>query len=124
MRHLLRRVGTWMAAIAIAVQLAAAAVVLPLGAAQAAEIDSLAAASICDGIAGDHRAPVHRHAPDCALCPFCQALGQAGLLLAPPPVALIAPVPPARRAALPPPARAPPARIAVGAYPRGPPLPL
>jgi hypothetical protein len=116
-------VGRWLAAIALAVQVAAAATV-PVGMAQAATIDRLVAASICDGGPTDHQLPAHHSAPDCAICPFCQALGQATLLLAPLAVAFDLPRPSVVRVALPPPARAPPARVAAAAYPRGPPLPL
>ena len=110
------RPGLLLALIALAVQLATASIVLPI-AAPADTVDRLVAASICHpGKAPDHRPP-----PACTICPLCQAIAHSGMLLAPPAFALAAPVAAGWRAALPPPARAPPGRVLVSAYPRGPP---
>ncbi len=108
--------GLLLALVALAVQLAAASIVLP-DAAPAATVDRLVAASICH----PGKTPQHRPPPACAVCPLCQAVAQSGMLLAPPMVALAAPAASVWRPALPPPARAPPGRVLVSAYPRGPP---
>ncbi|MBN9507509.1 MAG: hypothetical protein J0I21_00175 [Alphaproteobacteria bacterium] len=115
--------GRWLAAVAIAVQLAAASVVvLPSAPVQA--LEGLIAASICDGVDTHGPESHHHHAPACTLCPLCQAIAHAGMLLAPPGFTLAAPTHVKLRMALLPPARAPPARDAGAAYPRGPPLPV
>ncbi len=118
--------GRWLAAVAIAVQLAAASVVV-LPSAPVHALDGLIAASICDGAEGaanGGQGSHHHHAPDCALCPLCQAIAHAGVLLAPPAFAFAAPIHVTLRMALLPPARAPPAREVGAPYPRGPPLPV
>lgn len=114
-----RRAGTWLALLALAVQLAAASVVLPTTM-PAAGVERLVAASICHP-AGEH----DKHPPPaCVLCPLCQAIAHAGAILTPPVFALFVPHLPTTRTGLPPPARAPPARAVAAAYPRGPPVPV
>lgn len=110
------RAGLLLALVALAVQMAAASIVLPL-AAPAAMVERMVAASIC------HPAhePANRPAPLQAVCPLSQAVAQAGMMLAAPAVIVAAPVAVAWRPALPPPARAPPAVSLASAYPRGPP---
>lgn len=116
--------GRLLALLALAVQLAAASVV-PLAAASAATPDALVAATICHSggpAASGGQAPAHHSSHDCALCPLCQTLAQAGVVLGASPAAL--PLPPvlASRAAALPPVRAPPARLTDAApWPRGPP---
>ena len=114
------RLGRLLALLALAVQLAAASVVLPQAAGEAAALDRLVAASICHGTP---TAPHYHHAP-APVCPLLQAVAQAGALLAATPPLLAAPAVAVMRISLPPPARAPPPRAIVAAYPRGPPLPV
>jgi hypothetical protein len=120
-----RRVFLALAMLALAVQIAAAAVV-PWRAFVAAADDGLIAASICQapaGAAGGHEKPAHHDPRDCALCPFCRALTQAAVPPSPPvPVAL--PIIPREARVMPPPARAPPSRPVAFAFPRGPPIPV
>ena len=115
-----RCAGRWLALLALAVQLAAASIVLPAAAQATASVDTLVAASICRGAPAPDGAPQH-HRPACTICPLCQAVAQAGVLLNPPLFALAAPAVQSLRAALPPPARAPPARVLASFHPRGPP---
>ncbi len=111
-----RHAGLLLAMVALAVQLATASIVLPL-AAPADTVDRLVAASICHpGEAPDHQPP-----PACTICPLCQAIAQSGMLLAPPAFALAAPAAAGWHPPLPPPAGAPPDRVLVSAYARGPP---
>jgi hypothetical protein len=112
--------GMLLAIVALALQLAAASVA-PW--APAGGIDRLVAGSICHAAgAGDQGgAPARHHAPDCAICPLCQAIAHAGVLLGPGFAALPAPIVAAARLALLPPARAPPLRRVAAAAPRGPP---
>ncbi len=115
--------GLLLAVLALAMQLAAASVI-PWTTPQAAGLDRLVAASICHGDSGAADrggTPPGHHAPACAVCPLCQAIAQAGVLLGSAAVALAAPPPAVSRAAAPPPARAPPARRVAAAAPRGPP---
>jgi hypothetical protein len=117
-----RIAGNWLAALALVAQLAAASVVA-MPTTPAVALDGLIAASLCTGAhdaAGG--APAHHHAPDCTLCPLCQAIAHAGVLLASPAFALDAPPAARERSTLPPPARAPPAHALGAAYPRGPPF--
>lgn len=115
--------GLLLAVVALAVQLAAASIV-PWMAAPEAGLDGLVAASICHGAAGaadQGGAPSPQRSHDCAICPFCQAIAHAGVLLGPAPAALALPTPAASRVAALPPARAPPTPRIVAARPRGPP---
>lgn len=116
----LRRSGSLLALLALAVQLAAFSVVLAPDM-PATGLDALVAASICHAGTTSDQAPQPQHPPTCAVCPLCQAIALAGTLLAPPGFVLVAPAMPAARASRPPPARAPPARAVASAYPRGPP---
>lgn len=110
------RSGVLLALVALAVQLATASIVLP-AAAPSVAMDRLVAASICH----PGKAPAHRPSPACAVCPLCQAVAQAGVLLASSPIALAAPAVSVWRPALPPPARAPPGHAPTDHYARGPP---
>jgi hypothetical protein len=118
----LRTAGLLLALLALAVQLGAASVVPWTG---AGRLDRLLAASIChaDGATGPAPAQQH-HAPDCALCPFCQAIAHASVLLGPAALVFAALAAPPPRIAAPPPARAPPARLAAATSARGPPGPI
>jgi len=112
-----------LAVVALAVQLAAASVV-PWGVVPGAGIDRLVAASIChgDGVGADQGGtPANHHGPACAVCPLCQAVAHAGVLLGPAMFVLAAPVAALSRMAHLPPARAPPARLAAATSARGPP---
>jgi hypothetical protein len=114
--------GLLLALVALAMQVAAASIV-PV-AAPAAGLDRLLAASIChaDGAATDQgHAPAPHHAPDCAVCPICQAIAHAGAILAAPMVAFVAPALVAVRVFALPPARAPPSIAASARFARGPP---
>jgi hypothetical protein len=115
-----RRLGLLLALLAVTVQLAAASV-MPLRGTRTETLDRLVAASICHGDAGSGQGDTRHQLPDCAMCPFCQAIAHAGILLAPTVVALVAPAVAILRAAMPPPSRAPPARRAAAASARGPP---
>lgn len=115
------RLGRLLSLLALALQLAAASIVLPDGIVRAASLEALAAASICHGTPA---APHKHHTPVPKACPLIQSIAQAGALLAaatpplPPPavmVALTAPLPPAR---------APPNCTVLAAFPRGPPTPV
>jgi hypothetical protein len=117
--------GLLLALVALTMQLAAASVV-PF-AAPSASIDRLVAASIChsDGGTSDTGgAPARRHAPDCAVCPLCQAITHAGVLLGAPMLLIAAPVMLVAHAFARPPSHAPPGRAASAASARGPPVPL
>ncbi len=124
LRDVARLPGLLLVVVALAVQLAAASVVLPVGAARAEGFDRLLAASICHddaGAAGQGGTPAHHHAPDCALCPLCQAIAHAGVLLGPPVFAWARLAVSVARIVVLPPARAPPARFALATFARGPP---
>ena len=110
-----------LALLALAMQLAAASVVLPGAIAEAASVEALAAATICHGTPA---APDHRHHPVPAVCPLLHTIAQAGALLAGAPPLLAPPTVVIVPAAPPPPARAPPARSVAAPYPRGPPAPV
>jgi hypothetical protein len=115
--------GLLLAVAALVMQLAAASVV-PFA---APTIDRLVAVSICHGdggATGSSDRPAHHHAPDCAVCPLCQAIAHAGVLLAAPTLAFAAPVALIAHAFVLPPARAPPGRAASAASARGPPATL
>jgi hypothetical protein len=112
--------GLLLALVALAVQLAAVGVV-PFAGAPAAGVDRLLAVSICHGDSGT---PAGHHAPACTVCPICQAIAHAGVLLASPAFGFVAPAMVAMRAFALPPARAPPGRPTTAASARGPPLPL
>ena len=116
--------GLLFAVFALTLQLAAASVV-PFASVPAGGVDRLIAASICHGAAGDDGgAPAPHHAPDCAVCPLCQAIAHAGVLLAAPVMLLTAPVLLAPRAFALPPARAPPGGGSFATSARGPPTTL
>jgi len=117
--------GLLLALVALVMQIAAASVVPFAG--PAASVDRLLAASIChsDGGATDSGGtPARRHAPDCAVCPLCQAIAHAGALLGAPMLVIAAPALLAARLFALPPSRAPPGRAASAASARGPPVPL
>jgi len=85
--------GLLLAVVALAMQLAAGSFamprIVPTDFAQALQ------ASICHADAGgsdqgDGQAP--HHTPDCTVCPLCQAMGQAHVLLAPMAVVVAMPV--------------------------------
>jgi len=79
-------------------------------------------ATICHTDPGGDPAPVHRHAPDCALCPVCQLQAPAAQWLHPAPsIVLAAPFPHIAAAYTQAEARAPPATAWRPARPRGPP---
>jgi hypothetical protein len=112
------------AVVALAVQLAAASVVPWAGIAQAG-FDRLLAASICHDAAGggDQGGQRDKHRPPaCPVCPLCQAVAHAGMLLGPAGYGVHAPSVAVLRMATLPPARAPPARFAAAASARGPPV--
>jgi hypothetical protein len=110
--------GLHLALLALAVQLAAASLVIsPLLLAQADPV-------ICHTDAahgGGGQAPAVPHVP-AAICPVLLAFGLAAPVLAAPPKVLRAPVIVAMRAAPLPPARAPPPHRVASAKPRGPPV--
>jgi hypothetical protein len=110
-----------LALIALAMQMAAAGIV-PF-AAPVMGLERLVAGSICHSEAGGDRgqAPSHHRAPDCAVCPLCQAIAHAGVLLASPPAAFAAPLLVFGHAFALPPGRAPPRVIGSAASARGPP---
>jgi hypothetical protein len=115
--------GLLLAVVALTVQLAAASVV-PWAAAPGAGLDRLIAGSIChgdDAAADQGGAPVRHHAPDCTICPLCQAIAHASVLLGPAAIALVGPTRAASLLAALPPARAPPVQRVAAAAPRGPP---
>ncbi len=115
--------GLLLALVALAMQLAAFGIV-PLSGAGIG-VDRLLATSICHTDAGDHgNAPAPHHAPDCAVCPLCQAIAHAGVILASPMAVFASPVLAVTRAFAQPPARAPPSLAASPATARGPPAPL
>jgi len=118
--------GLLLTLFALAMQLSAASIV-PFAGLPAVGLDRLVAASIChgDGAATDHGGtPTQHHAPDCAVCPLCQAIAHAGALLAVPAVGFATPVLLLARAFALPPARAPPGRTATATSARGPPATL
>jgi hypothetical protein len=115
--------GLLLAVVALVMQIAAASVV-PF-ASPAANLDRLVAASICHSDAGTQGGnPVRHHAPDCAVCPLCQAITHAGVLLAAPMAAFVGPVLLIARQFALPPSRAPPGRGTAAASARGPPARL
>jgi hypothetical protein len=118
-----RLAGLLIAAFAMASQVAVGAMTTPV--APSGQVAALAALSVlCHGQppAPDRPAPP-RHVPLAALCPLGFTLTLPVAILSPsaglptPPAAL------ALRIAPTPPARAPPAQMALTAYPRGPPVP-
>jgi hypothetical protein len=117
-----RRLGLLAALLALAGQVAFGAVVPRDDTLRAAFAELAAASFICHTDAADQKSPApHHRAPDGALCLFCQAVAQAGILLAPVPLPFRLPTLQPVHDALPPPSRAPPSRALVAAYPRGPP---
>jgi len=110
-----------LALVALAMQIVVGAIV-PVPA-PAASLDRLVAVSICHGDAGANHgeAPSHHHSPDCAVCPLCQAIAQAGAILASPMAAFVAPALAVFRAFAQPPARAPPSVAGSATSARGPP---
>jgi hypothetical protein len=126
LRDIVRRCGALLALLALAVQLAAVALVLPAAASRAAAAQPWVA-PICHADAGPHDAPhgpLHRPLLPCAACPFCQAVAQAGLLLGPAAAPVLA-APDIRGASLPalPPSDPSPAAPLAAPFPRGPPAP-
>jgi hypothetical protein len=112
--------GLLLALVALAMQLAVSGIVPFQGARTG--VDRLLAASICHTDAGDPgHAPAPHHAPDCAVCPLCQAIAHASAVLASPMAVFVAPVLFVTRAFAVPPARAPPSVAASAASARGPP---
>ena len=108
--------GLALALVALLMQLAAASVV-PL-ASPAASVERLAAASICHRHGGAPPAP---HTPDCAVCPLCQAIAHAGVLLGAPIAHFAAPVLPPMRAFPTPQSRAVQGPTTFASSARGPP---
>jgi hypothetical protein len=82
-------VGLVLAMLALAMQLAAGSLMMPRLASD--DFSTALTASICHA-GTDDNAPAPHRAPDCALCPICQAMAQAHPLLAPPEVAVVAPM--------------------------------
>lgn len=112
--------GLFLALVALAMQLAVFGIVPATGV--GVGVDRLLATSICHADAADHgNAPAPHHAPDCAVCPLCQAIAHAGVILASPMAAFVAPVLFVTRAFALPPARAPPSVAASATSARGPP---
>jgi Protein of unknown function (DUF2946) len=113
--------GLLLALVALAMQVAATSVMPSAG--LSVSVDRLVAASICHSDAADHGGtPAPHHAPDCAVCPLCQAIAHAGALLASPMVGFAAPALfVAKNLFARPPARAPPGHTAFATSARGPP---
>jgi hypothetical protein len=115
--------GLHLALLALAMQLAAASLVVsPLLLVQADPTichTDAAHAGAGHGRAG--QAPAAPHVP-ASICPLLLAFGLAAPVLTAPPALLPAPVIVARRAAPLPPARAPPLHRVAAARPRGPPV--
>ncbi len=112
--------GLLLALVALAMQLAVFGIVPTTGA--AAGVDRLLATSICHTDTSDQgNAPARHHAPDCAVCPLCQAIAHAGAILASPVAAFVAPVLFVSRAFAQPAARAPPSVAVSATSARGPP---
>ncbi len=111
--------GSWgltLALVALLMQLVAASVV-PF-AIPTAGFDRLAAASICHRDGGK---PAPNHRSDCAVCPLCQAIAHAGVLLGAPVAGFAAPVLLAMRVFAMPAFRAMPAPTTFASSARGPP---
>jgi hypothetical protein len=108
-------VGLYGAILALAVQLAAAALVLQPALATAAN------GVICHTHVGKLPAPVHHHPPGLVLYPVFLAVSLPAPTLTAPPALAPPLVMEAARFALPPPVRAPPVRRVAAACPRGPP---
>jgi hypothetical protein len=122
----LHAIGVWLTALALAVQLGAAAAVPDIGAgAKDDTFTARLAASICHaGDPGSVPSPAkapHHHAPACALCAVCRALATPGFLPASPGFSLAAPEFVRLRAARLPPARASPTILVAAFEARGPP---
>ncbi|HET9018049.1 MAG TPA: hypothetical protein VFN46_00585 [Acetobacteraceae bacterium] len=117
-------VARLLALVALALQLAAASIVLPASTIQAASVDQRVAASICAGRPSPDGTRRHPHLPRHSLVPLCQAVSTAGALLTPAPPPFAAAAEPVIRPIPLPPARAPPALPLAVAYPRGPPVPV
>jgi hypothetical protein len=116
--------GLLLAVVALTMQLAAASVV-PF-ASPILGVDRLLAASIChaDDAADHGGAPARHHAPDCAVCPLCQAISHAGALLVAPAAGFAVPMLLVARVFVLPLSHAPPGRAASAASARGPPATL
>jgi len=118
--------GLLVALFALAMQLSAASTV-PFAGLPATGLDKFVAASIChSGAAADDHGgpPAQHHAPDCAVCPLCQAIAHAGVLLAAPLSGFAVPLTLVARTFELLPARAPPGRRATATSARGPPATL
>ena len=123
---LLAMPGLLLAVLALVSQLALGSVVLPnatAGQSLDTALDTLTILCSADAPPVDgHRPPVHRHAPEQALCPMRVAAAlHAVVLAAPPPI----PLPPSQRtgpAVAASRARSPPQSSGTHALPRGPPL--
>jgi hypothetical protein len=114
--------GLLLVLVALAMQMAMASVVPFAGA--AAGVDRLIAASIChsdNGASDQGGTPAPHHSSDCAVCPLCQVVSHAGVLLAVPMAAIVGPVLLTIRAFALPPSRAPPGTGAFATSARGPP---
>jgi hypothetical protein len=113
--------GLLLAVVALLMQLAAGTFVMPPMTQDS--FDQALASSICHADFGssDPAAPVPHHMPDCAVCPFCQALGHAHVLLAPSVAVVAAPVLWIVHAIGPMAAHALPRRAGIVASARGPP---
>jgi hypothetical protein len=115
-------IGLLLAVVALAMQLAAGSLVPRASISDS--VDQLIASAICHAdsdIPTPNNAPAQHHAPDCAVCPICQAMAQAPMLLSAPMAVLLAPVLRMAASFILPPARAPPGRPATAASARGPP---
>src|SRR5579875_306734 len=121
-------VGRLLALTALAIQLAAASIVPSVVISDEPSADFLGfpichAAYPADDADGNapKRGPKNQQGPDCALCPFCQAIVHAGGLLVPSTSAPFVPLVVVGQAALSPSCQRFPARAVAAAYPRGPP---
>jgi len=119
----MRLLGVLIAAIALAGQIALGALV-PQGTTPETQLAELATTSfIChsEDKPDSRDGKPHHHAPDCALCPLCQAIAQSGALIHPSAISLLVPLIAPVSNAVPPPSRATPLFGLATVYPRGPP---
>jgi hypothetical protein len=117
--------GLLLAVVALAMQLAAGSFAMPR--VVLTDFAQALAASICHADAGgsdqgDGSAP--HHTPDCVVCPLCQAMAQAHVLLAPMAVVVAVPVLVLVRMVLRRASHVRPGRIVTIATARGPPATL
>ncbi len=89
-----QRFGVLLAMLALMMQLAVSTLGMPSVPAQA-DFSAELAATICHvdtGPVDQNHTPARHHAPDCDICPICQAISHAHLLLTPPLLVLAAPM--------------------------------